>query len=81
MRLLLTLADRLIGLDRDAEAIQAYEDLLKQDPAYPDKSAIYRKLLPLTQKLNRTNEVEKIQGLLKSAEPAAPAATPPSSQR
>jgi tetratricopeptide (TPR) repeat protein len=73
LRMLLTLGDKLIALNRDADAMQAFQLLLKENPDYPDKPAIYRRLLPLAQNLKQTNEVEKYQALLRPPDSAAPA--------
>jgi tetratricopeptide (TPR) repeat protein len=61
LRLRLTLGDRLLVLDRTAEAYADYQKLLEELPAYPDKLAIYKKLLPLAQKLNKTEDAETYQ--------------------
>ena len=59
LRLLLTLSARLAALDRDAEAYEKCQELLKQFPDYPDRVSIFRKLVALAQKMNRPAEVEK----------------------
>jgi tetratricopeptide (TPR) repeat protein len=64
IRLRLTLGERLQSIDRDAEAYENYEELLKESPGYPDKLAIYKKLLPLAQKLNRKKDAERYEGLI-----------------
>lgn len=82
LRLQLTLGSKLADLDRTAEALQTYQDLLKDYPNYPDKPAVYRKLLPLAQKLNRSEDIQKYETLLKPPEPPAQApAVPPSGSK
>jgi len=49
VRLRLTLGNKLIALHREAEAYDAYQALLRESPNYPDKSAVYLKLLQLAQ--------------------------------
>jgi hypothetical protein len=67
------LGEKLAALsrDEDANAIQeAYEDyqkLLQEAPDYPDKPAIYRRLLPLAQKLNKKTEAEQYEAALRPA--------------
>ncbi len=59
LRLLLTMISRLTALDRDAEAYEECQELLKQFPDYPDRITLFRKLVALAQKMNRPSEVEK----------------------
>jgi hypothetical protein len=61
LRLLLTLGERLLALGRDQEAYEAYQKLLQDFPAYPDRLAVYRKLLPLAQKLDQKADAERYQ--------------------
>lgn len=57
IRLLLTLGERLSLLQRDAEAYDAYADLLKEFPNYPDKGTVYKRLLPLAQRLHKSADL------------------------
>ena len=66
IRLRLTLADKLIGLQREAEAYSNYQALLEEFPNYPDSSAIYHKLLPLAQKLNKPTDVQRYETALRA---------------
>ncbi|SPE54983.1 conserved exported hypothetical protein [Verrucomicrobia bacterium] len=59
LRLRLTLGEKLAALDHAQEASDQYQALLRENPDYPDKLAIYQKLLPLAQKLNQTAQAEK----------------------
>ena len=53
LRLRLTLGEKLTALDRAQDAYDQYRELLRELPLYPDKLAIYKKLLPLAQKLDK----------------------------
>jgi uncharacterized protein (TIGR03790 family) len=53
IRLLLTLGEKLLTQDRPQEAYEDYQKLLHEFPYYPDKLAMYRKLLALAQKLDK----------------------------
>ena len=64
IRLRLTLGERLTALERELEAYTNYQKLIEQDPDYPDKAAIYRKLLPLAQKLGKSADAQKYQAAL-----------------
>jgi tetratricopeptide (TPR) repeat protein len=61
VRLLLTLAEKLVALDRPQEAYEHYQRLLREFPNYPDKLGLYQKMLPLAQKLDNKADVEKYQ--------------------
>ena len=65
LRLRLTLGERLAASGHDLEAYEDYQKLLAENPDYPDKPAIYRKLLPLAQKLNKTADAERYEAELK----------------
>jgi uncharacterized protein (TIGR03790 family) len=67
VRLRLTLGERLVALEREPEAYTNYQKLLEEEPQYPDKTAIYRKLLPLAQKLGKSADVQKYQAALQPA--------------
>jgi len=64
VRLRLTLGEKLADLDRPAEAYEDYCKLLEDDPRYPDKLAIYRRLLALARKLNKRTEAEHYEAAL-----------------
>lgn len=72
LRLRLTLAEKLLTLDRDPEAYQQYQTLLEDYPNYPNKPLIYQKLATLARKLNKPEEARKYESQLP---PPAPAAT------
>ena len=64
IRLQLTLADKLAGLKREAEASDILGKLLQENPDYPDKLGLYRKLFSLAQKLDRKDEMAKYSELI-----------------
>jgi len=47
LRIRLTLGEKLLAQDRQPEAYEDYQKLLQENPNYPDKLTLYRKLLPL----------------------------------
>jgi len=53
VRLMLTLAEKLVGLEREPEAYEVYRRFLQEFTDYPDKLAIYRTIAPLARKLNK----------------------------
>jgi uncharacterized protein (TIGR03790 family) len=55
IRLRLTLADKLSAQNRDAEAINNYQQLLHEAPDYPGKPSIEAKLAALEKKIASTN--------------------------
>ena len=65
IRLRLSLGERLAASNRDSQAYENYEKLLAENPDYPDKATIYKTLLPLAQKLNKTADVERYATELK----------------
>ena len=72
IRLLLTLGEKLPALDRPQEAYEDYQKLLHEFPDYPDKLAIYRKLLPLAQKLDKKADAEKYEAEINRLSPPPP---------
>ncbi len=64
LRLRLELGAKLSELGQAAEAYEDYDRLLQEAPDYPDKPAVYRRLLPLAQKLQKTTEVERLEAAL-----------------
>jgi tetratricopeptide (TPR) repeat protein len=78
VRLLLTLADRLTALNRQQEAYEECQALLREFPDYPDKVTIYRKLHLLAQHLGKPAEAQQYEAEINRLSPP-PAATPPNS--
>jgi uncharacterized protein (TIGR03790 family) len=72
LRLRLTLAEKLSALDRPPEAYAEYQKLLQEFPAYPDKLAIYRKLLPLAQRLDKKADADTYQAEIIRLSPPPP---------
>jgi tetratricopeptide (TPR) repeat protein len=72
VRLRLNLGEKLLTLDRAPEAYTQYQALLQESPGYPDKLAIYRKLLPLAQKLDKKAEAEAYQAEIDRLSPPPP---------
>jgi tetratricopeptide (TPR) repeat protein len=66
LRLMLTLGEKLIALERPLEAYETYRRLLQEFPDYPGKLAVYQRLLPIAQKLNKALEAEKYEAEIKS---------------
>ena len=64
IRLQLVLAEKLTTLQRAAEATDVLTSLLQENPDYPDKLGLYRKLFSLTQKLDRKDEMAKYSELI-----------------
>jgi len=67
LRLLNTRAAKLAEAGQDSEALADYATILKAYPDYSDKLGLYRKMLPLAEKLNRkahqeayTAEIERL---------------------
>ena len=69
IRLLLTLGEKLAALDRQQEAYDAYQALLREFPTYPDKLSVYRKLVVLAQKLNKQTDAEKYEAEIRELSP------------
>jgi len=61
IRLRLTLADKLVAQQREAEAVDNYRRLLQEAPDYPGKPTIEAKLGALEQKLANTNNAAKAE--------------------
>jgi uncharacterized protein (TIGR03790 family) len=76
VRLLLTLGDKLLALDRVPDAYGDYQRLLREVPDYPDKLSIYRKLLPLAQKLDKKADAEQYEAQISRLSPPPPKPKP-----
>ena len=61
MRVTLTQAQLLALYTRRQQALDLYQQFLKEFPDYPDLPSIYQKMLPLAQELNQAANVEKIR--------------------
>ena len=65
-RIMLKLAERRSYFGPDQAAFDTYQKFLNEFPDYPDRLSIYQKLLPLAQKLEKKEEVERCQREIKS---------------
>jgi tetratricopeptide (TPR) repeat protein len=59
IRIRLTLGEKLLAQNREADAIEKYKQLLKESPDYPGKSTLEARLAALEQKLAGTNAAAK----------------------
>jgi len=73
VRLHLVLGEKLETLNRDEEAYENYQTLLAENPDYPDRLSIYRKLAPLAKKLNKPDEATKYEEQIKPVPQPTPA--------
>jgi len=64
VRLRLTLGEKLVALQQEAEAYDNYQGLITECPSYPDRTMVYRKLLELAQKLNKSADAKRYEALL-----------------
>lgn len=63
-RLRLALAGKLAALDREADASADLLKLLEENPDYPGKLDIYRKLLAYSQKLQQTDDIARYEEII-----------------
>ena len=59
IRIRLTLGEKLLAQNREADALENYKQLLKESPDYPGKSLVEEKLTALEQKFAGTNAPAK----------------------
>jgi uncharacterized protein (TIGR03790 family) len=59
IRIRLTLGEKLLAQNREADALENYKQLLKESPDYPGKPSVEAKLAALEQKLAGTNAPAK----------------------
>jgi uncharacterized protein (TIGR03790 family) len=72
LRVLLTLAQRRTMTGPELTALNLYQQLLREFPDYPDALKVYQQLLPLAQKLDKKDVVEKCEQEIKRLTPPAP---------
>lgn len=72
VRLRLTLGEKLGVLGRDDEAFANYQKFLEENPNFPDRLELYRRLLPLAQKLGRKAEAEKCEQQIRALTNSVP---------
>jgi hypothetical protein len=68
---MLNLARLLAVYTREEQALNLYQQFLKDFPDYPDALAVYQKMLPLAKNLRKTTELAKIQEELDRLSPPA----------
>ncbi len=78
VRLRLTLAEKLLALDRPQDAYEDYQKMLQECPNYPDQLGLYRKLLPLAQKLEKHADAERYEAEINRLAPPPPKPQPES---
>jgi uncharacterized protein (TIGR03790 family) len=71
VRLLTELGEKQVTSGNDAAAYAAFQTLLQDFPAYPDRLSILQEIGPLAQKLHKKNEAEKFEAELKKLTAAA----------
>ena len=71
-RLRLTLGEKLLALDRQQDAYEDYQKLLREFTDYPDKLTIYRKLLPLALKLDKKVDAAQYEVEINHLSPPPP---------
>lgn len=76
VRLRLTLADKLAGSNLPQKACDQYTSLLRENPDYPNKPDIYRKLVALAQKAGNQADATRYQEVLNLLLAPPPAAAP-----
>jgi uncharacterized protein (TIGR03790 family) len=72
VRIRLALGEKLAALDRLPEAYEDYRQLIEEFPQYPDKLAIYKKLLPLAQKLDKKADADSYEAEINRLSPPPP---------
>jgi tetratricopeptide (TPR) repeat protein len=77
VRLRLKLADKFTESNLEQKACEDYLSLLRENPDYPNKLEIYRKMLPLAQKLGNTADVARYSELIRVLTPPPPTNAPP----
>jgi len=63
VRIRLNLSDKLVELDRTQEAVEVLAKILQENPNYPGKSDVYRKLASLARKLGKNEAAENYENL------------------
>jgi tetratricopeptide (TPR) repeat protein len=71
VRIMLNLAGLLTLYTREQQALDLYQQFLKEFPDYPDPLGIYQKMLPLAKNLNKPEVEQKIQEEINRLSPPA----------
>jgi uncharacterized protein (TIGR03790 family) len=74
VRLRLALEEKLMALNREQAACENMEKFLQENPDYPALIDIYRKLLPLAQKLGKKEDAARYEQEIQRLNPPPPAA-------
>src|SRR5439155_9761813 len=69
LRLMLTLGLKFLALERDQEAYDNYQKLLREFPDYAGKLTIYQRLLPIARKLDKKSDAERYEAEIKNLSP------------
>ncbi|MCU0786109.1 MAG: TIGR03790 family protein [Verrucomicrobia bacterium] len=77
IRLRLTLGEKLTALNRDEDAYVNYLKFLEESPDYADTPSIYRKLLPLAQKLGKKDDAARYEEKINPPTPPSSTNNPP----
>jgi uncharacterized protein (TIGR03790 family) len=78
VRLRLTLGEKLMAVSQSEdknkykEALENYTEMLRENPDYPNKLAVYQKLLPIAQKLDMKQDAERYEELITTLTPPPP---------
>jgi len=65
VRITLSLGEKLVALNREQEAYEAYQKLLQAFPDYSNRIDICKRLLPIARKLNKKADAEKYEAEIK----------------
>lgn len=76
VRLRLTLDEKLLAAGQEQEAHDNYKKLLEEWPDYPGALSVYQKLLPLAQKLGKTDDAARWEQQIKQLTPPPPTNSP-----
>ena len=68
-------------MKRFEPAYEDYVSLLRENPDYPNKLSIYRKLVPLAGKLDKKEDVARYEELIKQLLPPTPATNQPTTAK
>lgn len=59
VRITLNLGDKLLATGRQAQVLDLYDDLLKNDPTYPGALALYQKMLSIANDLHKHSAIDR----------------------
>lgn len=73
VRLRLELADKLVSLEKSEEALEDLEALFKEQPGYPGRTEVVRRIVGLARKLGKGDIARRYEPLAAAAAAAEPA--------